>query len=273
MASEYTDRERALVHAAELRAELHHAQYDPSHDFYHVDRVRRLARAIAATEGAVDVLVVELAALFHDLIDAKYLPASLAATPTARATLDPFWTQHDPPHSETTEAGPVLDEERRRLVERIVDNVSYSKEVKRIAAGQQTEWHLSCPELHCVQDADKLDAIGAFGIMRCAAYSAIANRPLFVPPATAVATVDSSTASPAPDPATDGKATGSTQRKKVGGGGDSCALDHFREKLFKLEGMMKTRRGRELATKRTETMRQFVADAEREWDEATGVVR
>lgn len=136
------------MRAAELRAQQHHAQYDPSHDFHHVDRVRRLALVLAA-EGAVDVLVVELAALFHDLIDAKYLPASLSATPTARATLASFWAQHDADGGHGGDPRlPVLDEDRRRLVERIVDNVSYSKEVKRIAAGQQTEWHLSCPELH-----------------------------------------------------------------------------------------------------------------------------
>lgn len=52
--------------------------------------------------------------------------------------LESLWAEH----------GAEMSEERRRLVERIVDNVSYSKEVKRIAAGGQTEWHLSCVELH-----------------------------------------------------------------------------------------------------------------------------
>lgn len=101
--------------------------------------------------------------------------------------------------------------------------------------------------------------------MRCAAYSAIANRPLFVPPATADDNI-----SPPPVLATNGNATSATTR--ASGGGGSCALDHFHEKLFKLEGMMKTPRGRELAIKRTETMRRFVADAEREWQEVAGVV-
>ncbi|KWU43474.1 hypothetical protein RHOSPDRAFT_13076, partial [Rhodotorula sp. JG-1b] len=206
--------------------------YDPSHDFYHVDRVRRLALAIAHSLHGVDLLVVELAALFHDLIDAKYLPKN-APKPTARETLDPFWSQHDDDDNADHQ---ILNEERRRLIERIVDNVSYSKEVKRIAAGQQTEWHLSCLELHCVQDADKLDAIGAFGIMRCAAYSAIANRPLFVP-------------NP-PPPASLATATNGSPGIPSAAEEEHCALDHFHAKLFKLEGMMKTRRGRELATRR-----------------------
>ena len=140
----YTEQEAALVAAAQLRAQAHHKDYDPSHDFYHVDRVRRLALAIAHSLHGVDLLVVELAALFHDLIDAKYLPKN-APKPTARETLDPFWSQHDDDDNADHQ---ILNEERRRLIERIVDNVSYSKEVKRIAAGQQTEWHLSCLELH-----------------------------------------------------------------------------------------------------------------------------
>lgn len=143
----YTEQEAALVAAAQLRAQAHHKQYDPSHDFYHVDRVRRLALAIAHSLHGVDLLVVELAALFHDLIDAKYLPKN-APKPTARETLDPFWSQHDDDDDDDDADHQILNEERRRLIERIVDNVSYSKEVKRIAAGQQTEWHLSCLELH-----------------------------------------------------------------------------------------------------------------------------
>lgn len=54
----------------------------------------------------------------------------------------------------------IMDEQRARLVCRICDNVSYSKEAKRIKAGEQTPWHEQCKELHCVQDADKLDAMG-----------------------------------------------------------------------------------------------------------------
>ena len=93
--------------------------------------------------------------------------------------------------------------------------------------------------------------------MRCAAYSAIANRPLFVPPP--------------PPPASLATATnGSPGNPSSAAEEEHCALDHFHAKLFKLEGMMKTRRGRELATRRTETMRRFVDDAEREWAEVVG---
>lgn len=127
-----------LLAAAEQLARAHHAQYDPSHDFYHVERVRQLALAIARSlPSPVDALVVELAALFHDLLDAKYLSKD-APAPTARDHLAGFWAQH----------GAGLSDERRRLVERIIENVSHSKEVKRMKEGRQTEWHEMCQELH-----------------------------------------------------------------------------------------------------------------------------
>lgn len=92
-------------------------------------------------------------------------------------------------------------------------------------------------DVRSVQDADKLDAIGAFGVMRCMAYSGAANRPLHH---------------------SDGTNNGT--------GGDS-AIDHFYDKLFKLEGLMRTARGREMAKQRTEFMRAFVDQVQREHEE------
>lgn len=274
--------EPLLLTAAERLARAHHAQYDPSHDFYHVERVRRLALSIARSlPEPVDSLVVELAALFHDLLDAKYLPKD-APVPTAHEHLAGFWAEN----------GAGLSEERRRLVERIIENVSHSKEVRRIKEGRQTEWHETCRELHwyvalprgwievvkgekltllvlaslgvrSVQDADRLDAIGAIGalpsppaplfhkltildspgIMRCSAYSALVSRPLYIPP--------SSSSASAEDPST-------------------CALAHFDDKLLLLHERMRTEKGREMARRRTEVLRGFKEEVEREWREAVG---
>lgn len=100
------------------------------------------------------MLVVELAALFHDLHDSKY--ASRTAS---------IWDDlHDRFFADQLSSG-AISEDRARLVARICENVSYSKEVKRITNGQQTEWHEQCLELHCVQDADKLDAMGGKKIL------------------------------------------------------------------------------------------------------------
>lgn len=167
----------ALISHFEETARVHHARYDCSHDIHHIQRVvaqsLSICRSINASSSSspkVDELVVHLAALAHDLIDKKYLPRGSSVT--AAEHLAPLWTEYED----------VISEEQRRLVEQIVDNVSYSKEVKRIALSGQTQWHLTCLELHwwvllpvfsvrahhrtclfSVQDADKLDAIGAFG--------------------------------------------------------------------------------------------------------------
>ncbi|GAA5889314.1 hypothetical protein JCM8208_007838 [Rhodotorula glutinis] len=239
------------VQRAEQLARTHHARYDPSHDFHHVTRVRGLALAIARSlvaadpSSQVDLLVVELAALAHDFLDQKYTSGPVS---TPREHLDE--------HLWTGLTDDDVSHDQRRLVERIVDNVSYSKEVKRINNGEQTEWHLSCLELHCVQDADKLDAMGAFGVMRCAAYSAITSRPLYLPPSP-------STPAPSPPPSSSSPATPTPAPAR-----DDSAIAHFHDKLLRLEAMIKTERGRELARARTETLRRFVADTEREWGEA-----
>ncbi|SDA01520.1 BZ3500_MvSof-1268-A1-R1_Chr10-1g02748 [Microbotryum saponariae] len=265
--------ERVLLAARQL-ARSHHSQYDPSHDYHHVQRVVRNALVIArsfntthpikgeeeqrsetANSKPVDLAVVELAALFHDLLDSKYLPADQKGM-TAQERLSPFWNEYASNENgvseSTTKNGASAGKDtefstdRQRLVERIMEHVSFSKEVKRIAQGSVSEWEKRCRELHCVQDADKLDAIGAFGIMRCSAYSAMTNRPLYV---TATSTKNENTQA-----------------------ANDCAIQHFHDKLFKLEGMIKTSKGREMARKRTELMRVFVRGVEEEWLEGEGEV-
>lgn len=83
--------------------------------------------------------------------------------------------------------------------------------------------------------------------MRCMAYSGASNRPLFCPPASRAEDDAESASRP----------------------GDS-AIDHFNDKLFKLEGMMRTVRGKELARERTSFMRTFVAQLESEWENIAG---
>jgi hypothetical protein len=128
-----------LLAASHALAEAHHAQYDSSHDIHHVNRVVSLSLALARTLPAVDLLVVELAARFHDLLDAKYMPAGVPV-PSARDHLRSFWDAND---TEGETSG-----EQRALVEKVMENVSYSKEVKRIKAGAVTDWHRECLELH-----------------------------------------------------------------------------------------------------------------------------
>ncbi|KAJ2652156.1 hypothetical protein IWW40_001353 [Coemansia sp. RSA 1250] len=137
-------------------------QFDCSHDWHHVERVVRQALIIAKTESThtpIDILVVHLAALLHDVNDAKY-------TKEPTVSIAEFLTSNG------------LEEEKALLISRIIDNVSFRKELK---ADEKSEWRDSCMELACVQDADRLDAVGAFGILRCAAFSGARNRPLHSP--------------------------------------------------------------------------------------------
>ena len=123
-----------------------------------------LARTLAASLPAdrqPDLLVVELAALLHDVLDKKYVPAAQAADPDA--FFRPLFARWAAEHGATD----VVADGRAQTVARIVDNVSWSTEKRRLAAGEIGEWHRTCVELHCVQDADRLDAIGAFGECSC----------------------------------------------------------------------------------------------------------
>lgn len=128
-----------------------------------MQRVRKTALQLARTVSATlpedrqpDLLTIELAALLHDVLDKKYVSAEEAADPYAFFL--PFFEQA------ASESGlDLVADGRARAIARIVDNVSWSTEKKRLAAGQIESWHRECVELHCVQDADRLDAIGAFG--------------------------------------------------------------------------------------------------------------
>ncbi|KAF8903619.1 hypothetical protein CPB85DRAFT_1377051 [Mucidula mucida] len=127
--------EKAVIDAAEALMVKTMLRYDPSHDRYHVQRVRKTALALAnALPTTPDLLVVELAAILHDVLDKKY------------------GTSVD-----------IITDGRARQITQIIDNVSWSTEKQRRASGEWGQWHDGCIELHCVQDADRLDAIGAFG--------------------------------------------------------------------------------------------------------------
>ncbi|KAG0212058.1 hypothetical protein BGX28_006956 [Mortierella sp. GBA30] len=206
------------------------AAYDPSHDWLHVDRVRRQALKLAREESiqgkTVDVELVELAALFHDIGDAKF---HKEGQPTGREVVMDFLSRHDC--------------QKADIVAKIVENVSFRKEL----AGVKNEWAESCIELHIVQDADKLDAIGAFGIMRCAAYSGYKNRPLY-------------------DPAEKAQLNMTYEQYQAQTKANTgCAISHFHEKLFRLKDMMKTSTAKKMAKKRHDLMVSFVHQIEEEY--------
>ncbi|KAF8591046.1 hypothetical protein K439DRAFT_1327735 [Ramaria rubella] len=228
MSVEYPNtHEIKVIEAAEALMKKAMARYDPSHDAFHVQRVRKTALSLARAHVAQnpDLLVVELSALLHDVLDKKYVPAEQAADPYA--FFEPFF-------SSVSGHLDLIADGRARLVTNIVDNVSWTTESKLRDAGGITPWHKTCIELHCVQDADRLDAIGAFGIMRCAAFSAATNRPLHVPQDNAAV--------------------------------KSSAIQHFYDKLLNIKERLKTESGKRLGEHRHQVMVQFLGAVEQEFN-------
>lgn len=181
-------------------------------------RVYRTAINIAEAEHA-DIQVVALAALLHDVDDRKLSPMTAEKKENAAR----FMRSQNVPESEI------------RQVCQIIDEVSF-KGTDSVRP--------STPEGKCVQDADRLDALGAIGIARTFAHGGSHNRAIYdpeLPPRTAM-----------------------NQAQYYSS--KSTSLNHFYEKLFLLEGMMNTETGKAIARKRTQYMQQFVDEFLNEWD-------
>jgi uncharacterized protein len=224
--------ERKVLQATEKMMAETMSRYDPSHDAFHVQRVRRTALSIAQILASTspwkpDLLTIEIAALLHDILDKKYVTAQEASAPYA--FLLPFFKSMASEYNVD-----LISDGRARQIAKIVDNVSWTTEKKRSEAGLLDDWHKECVELHCVQDADRLDAIGAFGIMRCAAYSAVVNRPLHSPP------------------------SNSAQKED--------AVQHFHDKLLKIRDRLKTEPGKQMSEKRHQLMLLFLSSVEEEYN-------
>ena len=115
-----------------------------------------LASDPSVSSRLLDLLVVELSTLPHDVLDKKYAPESFS---DPYAFFLPMFTELD---AKYPSLGLLAKDGRRaRLIGDIVTNVSWTTEKKLKARGGT--WRDGCMELHCVQDADRLDAIGTFG--------------------------------------------------------------------------------------------------------------
>lgn len=189
---------------------------DPAHDMAHIARVWANVQTIAAEEPAPDMELLRAACVFHDLVslpkdapnrsDASRLSAE-AARPLALAC---------------------------GLPEAKLDAMAHAIEAHSFSAGISPR----TPEAEILQDADRLDALGAIGIARMFAVSGSLARPLY------------DTA----DPSARGRPLDDT----------AFALDHFETKLLKLPATMRTETGRRLAETRAVYMRDFLSRLMRE---------
>lgn len=224
---------------------------DASHDMEHVLRVCRIALYIAKEECIIDpktLQIIEIAALLHDVDDHKYV--SRDEEGNVSSFLKELGSKYSIP----------IDVCNRIL--HVVRNIGFSDEMKRLAIlhsiSQESDgkhvdpYFLSddtflTPELKVVQDADRLDAIGAIGIARCLFFSASKGNRIYNIPIPEL----------------------SEQREETMGNiplkQKPSAIDHFDEKLFKLKDMMKTNTGRILAEERTKIMDFFVDNLKKEW--------
>jgi uncharacterized protein len=203
--------------AAHVRATL--AGDAAGHDWWHVYRVWQTARRLALAEGA-DLLVVELSALLHDIADWKFHDGDLTAGPrAARAWL------------ETLDVDPSLVD---HVVE-IIATMSFK--------GAEVPTPMRSLEGRVVQDADRLDAIGAIGVARAFAYGGSKGRAIY-------------------DPAVlpERHATSSAYL-----GSTAPTINHFYEKLLLLCDLMGTRTARRWAAARHQFMERYLEQFFAEW--------
>ena len=191
------------------------------HDWWHVYRVWKMAKHIASQENGADPFVVELGALLHDIGDYKLHNGDYNLGPrVAREWLESLRVKEQ-----------VIAE-----VCDIIQHISFK--------GAKVRETMSSLEGKIVQDADRLDALGAIGIARTFAYGGSKHREIYNP--NKRPTLHTSFEAYKTD--------------------DGHTINHFYEKLLLLKDRMNTRTGRKMATSRHKYMEQFLARFYKEWE-------
>lgn len=190
------------------------------HDWFHVERVYKNSCLIAESEDC-DLLVVKLSALLHDIADSKFHKGDETVGPAV--------------------AKGFLEKEQvsKEIVEhviKIIENISFK------GGNEQQSFHSK--ELDVVQDADRLDAIGAIGIARTFNYGGFKNRKLY-------------------DPAIKPNLKLTKEQYK---NSKAPTINHFYEKLLLLKDRMNTETGKRLAQKRHDFMETYLEQFYKEWE-------
>ena len=193
---------------------------EAGHDWFHIERVYKNALLINQAEKG-DELIVALAALLHDIADPKFNDGDEEIGPKMAGDF-------------LTELG--LSPAQILHVQQIIRNLSYKASLGTITFQSR--------ELDIVQDADRLDAIGAIGIARAFTYGGYKNRVLYDPEI-------------APD---------LNMSKEVYKNSTAPTINHFYEKLLRLKDLMKTNTGKEIAAQRHDFMLVYLDHFYKEWE-------
>lgn len=199
------------------------ADSESGHDWWHIYRVWNLSKKLSENED-VDILVVELGALLHDIADSKFHDGDETIGPKkARIFLESL----------------KVDEKTIIHVENIIKYISFK--------GGQKNHVFKSKELDLVQDADRIDAIGAIGIARAFSYGGFKKRPIYVP----------------------GIKPKNNMTPEEYRNSKSHTINHFYEKLLLLKDLMNTKAGKKLAESRTEFMLKFLDEFYCEWNQSS----
>jgi uncharacterized protein len=201
-----------------VKEKLHGAE--GGHDWFHIERVYKNALLIAEGEEC-DLTVVELGALLHDIADSKFHDGDETVGPKVARE---FLEQQN------------VDEETIIHVINIIHNISFK--------GGNFEKKFSSRELDIVQDADRLDALGAIGIARAFNYGGFKGRALY-------------------DPSISPKLNMTKDEYKAT---TAPTINHFYEKLLLLKDKFNTKTGKKIAEGRHKYMEGFLAQFYAEWE-------
>ncbi|HEY9184342.1 MAG TPA: HD domain-containing protein [Salegentibacter sp.] len=196
------------------------ANAEGGHDWFHIQRVYNNAKLIAKGEKA-DLFIVELGALLHDIADYKFHNGDESRGPQLA--------------SEFLNTQKVSEEEVAHVI-KIIENVSFK--------GGKEKKNFYSTELKIVQDADRLDALGAIGIARTFNYGGFKGRALY-------------------DPEIEPNLNMTKEEYKAS---TAPTINHFYEKLLLLKDLMNTETGRKIAEERHRFMESYLQQFYSEWD-------
>ncbi|MFC2127157.1 HD domain-containing protein [Bacteroidota bacterium] len=196
------------------------AEAEGGHDWFHIERVYKTAKNIASKEKA-DLFTVELGALLHDIADSKFYDGDEEIGPKTAA--------------EFLKSQNVSEEIISHIVQ-IIKNISFK--------GGNFKQTFSSIELDCIQDADRLDAIGAIGIARCFSYGGCKNRALYNPDIS----------------------PNLNMSKEEYKNTTAPSINHFYEKLLLLKDKMNTITGKNIALQRHDFMQMYLKQFYKEWE-------